>query len=86
MVTSYKINELFLFQNILMEGQSLLPIDGRIWALEEMPYRGHLSKLYKDSFGSSEPPLVTVQVLTLAHFYSLKDLYATSLFLLILIL
>jgi hypothetical protein len=51
-----------------MEGQSLLPIDGRIWALEEMPYRGHLSKLYKDSFGSSEPPLVTVQVLTLAYF------------------
>jgi hypothetical protein len=63
-----------------MEGQSLLPIDGRIWALEEMPYRGHLSKLYKDSFGSSEPPLVTVQVLTLAHFYSLKDLYATFVF------
>jgi hypothetical protein len=45
-----------------MEGQSLLPIDGRIWALEELPYRGHLSKLYKESFGSTEPPLVTVQV------------------------
>jgi hypothetical protein len=51
----------FPFQNILMEGQSLLPIDGRIWALEEMPYRGHLTKLYRDSFGSNEPPLVTVQ-------------------------
>ena len=51
----------FPFQTILMEGQSLLAIDGRIWALEELPYRGHLSKLYKDSFGSTEPPLVTVQ-------------------------
>ena len=51
----------FPFQNILMEGQSLLPIDGRIWALEELPFRGHLYKLYKESFGSTEPPLVTVQ-------------------------
>lgn len=51
----------FPFQNILMEGQSLLSIDGRVWAVEEMPYNGHLTKLHKESFGSTDPPLVTIQ-------------------------
>ena len=45
----------FPFQNMLMEGQTVLSVDGRVWALEEIPYKGQLSKLYSDSFGSQNP-------------------------------
>ena len=51
----------FPFQNMLMEGQSVLTVDGRVWALEEIPYKGQLSKLYSDSFGSQNPPSVVIQ-------------------------
>ncbi len=51
----------FPFQNMLMEGQSNLTIDGRVWALEELPYRGKLSKLYSESFSAQNPPAVVVQ-------------------------
>jgi len=47
--------------NRLMEGQSTLAIDGRVWALEEIPYTGKLNRLYKESFGSMESPLLAVQ-------------------------
>ena len=51
----------FPLENRLMEGQSTLTIDGRVWALEEIPYTGKLSKLYKESFGSMESPFLAVQ-------------------------
>jgi nuclear pore complex protein Nup155 len=51
----------FAFQNLLMEGQSTLTIDGRVWALEEIPHRGQLAKLYSESFSSQNPPSVVVQ-------------------------
>ena len=44
-----------------MEGQSVLSIDGRVWALEEIPYKGQLSKLYSESFGSQNPPSSVIQ-------------------------
>lgn len=53
--------DLFPFQNMLMEGQSLLTVDGRVWALEELPHKGKLSKLYSDSFGSTNAPSVVIQ-------------------------
>ena len=53
--------DLFPFQNMLMEGQSLLSVDGRVWALEELPHKGQLSKLYSDSFGSTYAPSVVIQ-------------------------
>ena len=51
----------FPFQNMLMEGQTVLSVDGRVWALEEIPYKGQLSKLYSDSFGSQNPPSSVIQ-------------------------
>ena len=51
----------FPLDNRLMEGQSTLQIDGRVWALEEIPYTGKLNRLYKESFGSMESPLLAVQ-------------------------
>ena len=51
----------FPFQNMLMEGQSVLTVDGRVWALEEVPYKGQLYKLYSESFGSQNPPSVVIQ-------------------------
>lgn len=51
----------FPFQNMLMEGQSVLSVDGRVWALEEIPYKGQLAKLYMESFGSQNPPSAVVQ-------------------------
>ena len=54
-------NDCFPFQNMLSEGQSTLTIDGKVWALEEVPYLGRLNKLYKDSFQCMEPPLAAVQ-------------------------
>ena len=33
-------NDCFPFQNILSEGQSTLNIDGKVWALEEVPNIG----------------------------------------------
>ena len=33
-------NDCFPFQNILSEGQSTLSIDGKVWALEEIPHVG----------------------------------------------
>ena len=53
--------DLFPFHGQLMEGQSLLTVDGRIWALEELPHKGQLSKLYSDSFGSTNAPSVVIQ-------------------------
>ena len=46
---------------MLMEGQSVLTVDGRVWALEEVPYKGQLYKLYSESFGSQNPPSVVIQ-------------------------
>ena len=54
-------NDSFPLDNRLMEGQSTLAIDGRVWALEEIPYTGKLNRLYKESFGSMEAPLLAVQ-------------------------
>lgn len=51
----------FPFQNMLMEGQSVINIDGRVWALEEIPYKGQLAKLYSESFGSQNPPSSVIQ-------------------------
>ena len=33
-------NDCFPFQNILSEGQSTIAIDGKVWALEEVPNLG----------------------------------------------
>ena len=51
----------FPLDNRLMEGTSTLPIEGRVWALEEIPFAGKLDKLYRESFGSMESPLLAVQ-------------------------
>lgn len=57
----------FPFQNMLMEGQSVLNVDGRVWALEEIPYASPLTKLYTESFGSQNPPSAVTQHATPAR-------------------
>ena len=54
-------SEGFPFQSALMEGQSTICLDGRAWALDEVPSPKRLLRLYADSFGSRQPPLAVVQ-------------------------
>lgn len=51
----------FPFQNVLMEGQSNIPLDGKVWALDEVPGQERMLRLYKDSFQSMDPPLAVIQ-------------------------
>ena len=52
----------FSFSNLLMESQSTIPLDGRVWSLNEMPVSEKMFRLYKDSFGSQYPPVPVIQV------------------------
>ena len=54
-------SEGFPFESALMEGQSTICLDGRAWALDEVPSPKRLLRLYADSFGSRQPPLAVVQ-------------------------
>ena len=54
-------SDAFPFQSVLMEGQSTLPLDGRVWAMDEMPQPSRMMKLYRDSFAAQQPPLAAVQ-------------------------
>ena len=54
-------SEGFPFQSALMEGQSTICLDGRAWALDEVPSPKRLLRLYAESFGSRQPPLAVVQ-------------------------
>ena len=40
-------SDLFPFQNLLMEGQSTIQLDGRIWAMTEVPQHERMMRLYK---------------------------------------
>ncbi len=51
----------FPFQNVLQEGQSTIALDGRVWALDEVPASRRLVRLYADSFNSMQPPLAVIQ-------------------------
>lgn len=70
-------NDGFPFQNILMEGQTSLPLDGRVWALDEIPGDERMLRLYKDSFQSMQPPLMVIQHTQIAKRYVLISAQGT---------
>ncbi len=51
----------FPFQPLLMEGQSTLQLHGRAWAVDEVPQPSSALRLYRESFGNQQPPMVVVQ-------------------------
>ena len=61
-------SEGFPFQSALMEGQSTICLDGRAWALAEVPAPRRLLRLYAESFGSRQPPLAVVQHAQIARY------------------
>lgn len=64
-------SEGFPFQSALMEGQSTICLDGRAWALDEVPSPKRLLRLYAESFGSRQPPLAVVQHAQIARYSEL---------------
>lgn len=40
-------SDLFPFQNLLVEGQSTIQLDGRVWAMTEVPQHARMMRLYK---------------------------------------
>ena len=74
-------NDCFPFQNILSEGQSTLSIDGKVWALEEIPHVGRYTNfILRLNFRASTafyPFLVTIHS-KFAFFYRLNKLYKDS--------
>jgi len=47
--------------NCLMEGQSVVPVEGHTWAIDEIQTSSKLVDLYKNSFSGREPPAAVVQ-------------------------
>jgi nuclear pore complex protein Nup155 len=68
----------FPFQTILMEGQSTISLDGRVWALDEVPSSRRLLRLYSDSFGAMQPPLAVVQHAQTARKFVLISAHGTQ--------
>lgn len=55
------LSDLFPLHNVMMEAQSIIPLDGKAWAMDEVPQPRRLMKLYMDSFGSQNPPVAVIQ-------------------------